>query len=66
MRLMPSLVIDVDEVDLLLAAVDAAIADLVAGRGPVESAATSPASSPAPASQRGHGGAGELSDGRLG
>ena len=38
MRLMPSLVIDVDEVDLLLAAVDAAIADLVAGRGPVESA----------------------------
>ena len=34
MRLMPTLVIEEDEVDLLLAALDAAIDDLLAGVGP--------------------------------
>ena len=37
MRLMPSLVIEEDEVDFLLSALEAAIRDLLAGAGPVES-----------------------------
>jgi 4-aminobutyrate aminotransferase-like enzyme len=42
MRLMPSLVIDEEEVDLLLAALDGAIDDLLAGGGPEESAPARP------------------------
>ncbi len=42
MRLMPTLVIGEDEVDLLLAALESAVGDLLAGGGPEESAPSRP------------------------
>ena len=42
MRLMPSLVVEEAEVDLLLGALAAALSDLEAGRGPEETAPTRP------------------------
>ncbi len=50
MRLMPSLVIERAEVELLLAALEQAIADLLAGAGPEEAAPSRPRRRPARAS----------------
>ena len=47
MRLMPSLVVDEAEVDFLLEALGAAIADLESGAGPEASAPTRPRRRPA-------------------
>jgi putrescine aminotransferase len=47
MRLMPTLVVDEAEIDLLLAALEAAIGDLLAGVGPEESAPARPRRRPA-------------------
>jgi acetylornithine/succinyldiaminopimelate/putrescine aminotransferase len=50
MRLMPALVIGAEEVDLLLAALEAAIVDLLAGAGPSEQITSRPRRRPARAS----------------
>jgi len=47
MRLMPSLVIDPDEIDLLLAALERAIEDLLSGAGPEDTAPSRPRRRPA-------------------
>ena len=65
MRLMPTWVIGEDEVDLLLAALESAVGELLAGGGPEESALSRPrrpvrdasgTSAPAPAGAAGRGG----------
>jgi putrescine aminotransferase len=53
MRLMPTLVIGEEEVDFLLEALDGAIADLLAGRGPEESAPVRPRRRPVRSTGRG-------------
>jgi len=55
MRLMPTLVVEEQEIDFLLEALDGAIDDLLAGGGPEESAPTRPRRRPARASGTGAG-----------
>ena len=52
MRLMPALIVEEEEIDLLLAALDHAIEDLLAGAGPEESAPSRPRRRPARAAGR--------------